>query len=108
MRNEDEVALDAEVMKQTQLKWQADGVNYCPDMGNNILPSYIPAYYKQGISGERSQAEHLQASKLKDKVCKTCRDGPRCKVDNWNKTGRTISDGNQCKDKSRRYQSDSV
>ena len=75
-------------------------------MGNIILPSYIPAYYKPGFSRERGQTEHLQASKLTDKVCKTFTDGPRYTVDNWNKTGRTIMDGSPCAISARTKQED--
>ena len=58
-------------------------------MGNIILPSYIPAFYKQGFSGVGGRAEQFN-------LCKSCKDGPRCKVKNWKKTDLKFPDGSPC------------
>ena len=88
--------LNADVLKQTQLKEHSDGIINCPDMGNLELPSYKPAYFKPGFSGKKSQAEQCQTCILNDKICKVCRDGPRCKIATVKKAGHKILDGSPC------------
>ena len=66
---EDGVTLEAGASEQTQQAWQNDGIKYCPDMGNVLLPSYFPVKYKPGYSGSRDRAEELQLSELQKPVC---------------------------------------
>ena len=66
-----------------------NGVKYCPNMCNILLPVYISAHYKPGGSG--GLAEQKQMSE--HSVCKTCEVGPRCSEAAQTKTGREISDG---------------
>ena len=86
----------AEGLKQSKLKEQSDGIIYCPDMGNLELPSYKTAYFKPGYSGKKSQAEKIQTCILIDKICKVCKDGPKCKFAKVRRAGHKILDGSPC------------
>ena len=99
----DDITLDVEFLKQTQLQEHIDGIHYCPDMRNIVLPSYVSAKYKPGFSGKKGQAEqeHGHTIKLTDKVCQVCRNGPRCEFASWKKTEHTILDGSPCATRAR-------
>ena len=57
---------------------EGDGVKYWPDMGNIVLPSYVPSTNKVGYSGGIGRAEQSQVARQQYSVCTGCKDGPRC------------------------------
>ena len=88
---EDEGTLEAGASWQT---WLNGGTKYCPDMDNILLPSYFPANYKPGHSGDRAEQWPLRT--LNQTVCLICRNGPRCEVTHKTKTGLDGMDYNLC------------
>ena len=58
------------------------GIKYCPDMEDIILPVYTPVSYKPGFSGNKGRAEQIHQPQTCEKVCSLCMDGPRCKYSN--------------------------
>ena len=108
---EQNITLDMDTLKQTQQKEHIDGIHYCPDMSNFVLPSYVSINYKPGFSGSKGQAEQklIHTNKLKDIVCEVCRNGPRCEfvVACWRKrSNHTIWDGSPCAAGTRTTQED--
>ena len=65
-------------------------------MDNVLLPSYYPANYKPGHSGDRDRAEQWPVSKLDQIVCLICHE-VTCKT----KTGLDRVEGNLCANNTR-------
>ena len=93
---EDDNTMESGTIKETTQNRQIDGIKYCPDMCNVVLPSFIPVKFKPGFSGRLDQAEQMLISKQQYQVCVICKDGPRCTVTHQTKTGLAMQDGSPC------------
>ena len=68
LEQEDGINLETVTSMQTQQAWQVDGVRYCPDMSNIVLPSYFPVIYKPGYRGGGGRVEQIQLKKQQYQV----------------------------------------
>ena len=89
----DGINMETVTSMQTQKAWQVDGVRYCPDMRNIVLPSYFPIMYKPGYSGGGGRVEHIQLKKQQYQAFLSCKDGPRRTDTHLTKTGLEVQDG---------------
>jgi hypothetical protein len=96
LRMEDDNTMESGTIEETTQNRQIDGIKYCPDMSNVVLPSFIPVKIKPGFSGRLDQAEEMLIRKQQYQVCVICKDGPRCTVTHQTKTGLAMQDGSPC------------